>query len=270
MGIEPFLVGSALDCVLAQRLARRLCTQVQGAVRPDARDAGRRPVPVAGRASRCPRCYRAVGCASVRQDRLQGPAGAARGHAGERGDRAAHRRARLGVDHQRGGHRRGHGDAARGRAWSRSRRGSRRWTRSCASWSEAVGSNYRSGSSGRGERPMPRRTTDQARAVGRDREGGRCGDLRVQRGIRPGTESGPGSGRVRPAVVAVGRRVAAAASGRGPAAAHPVPGGGTRRPRRRPSRSCRSTTSARPRRPRCSGCLTPPRCSPPRPSRRSR
>ncbi|MCB0918084.1 MAG: Flp pilus assembly complex ATPase component TadA [Actinobacteria bacterium] len=26
MGIEPFLVGSALDCVLAQRLARRLCT----------------------------------------------------------------------------------------------------------------------------------------------------------------------------------------------------------------------------------------------------
>jgi type IV pilus assembly protein PilB len=25
MGIEPFLVGSAVDCVLAQRLARRLC-----------------------------------------------------------------------------------------------------------------------------------------------------------------------------------------------------------------------------------------------------
>ena len=32
MGIEPFLVGSALDCVVAQRLARRLCQQVQGAV----------------------------------------------------------------------------------------------------------------------------------------------------------------------------------------------------------------------------------------------
>ena len=27
MGIEPFLVGSALDSVLAQRLARRLCTK---------------------------------------------------------------------------------------------------------------------------------------------------------------------------------------------------------------------------------------------------
>jgi type IV pilus assembly protein PilB len=25
MGIEPFLVGSSIDCVLAQRLARRLC-----------------------------------------------------------------------------------------------------------------------------------------------------------------------------------------------------------------------------------------------------
>src|SRR5690606_18844221 len=25
MGIEPFLVGSALDCVVAQRLARKLC-----------------------------------------------------------------------------------------------------------------------------------------------------------------------------------------------------------------------------------------------------
>ena len=27
MGIEPFLVGSAIDCVLAQRLARRLCSK---------------------------------------------------------------------------------------------------------------------------------------------------------------------------------------------------------------------------------------------------
>ena len=27
MGVEPFLVGSSLDCVLAQRLARRLCTK---------------------------------------------------------------------------------------------------------------------------------------------------------------------------------------------------------------------------------------------------
>ena len=28
MGVEPFLVASALDCIVAQRLARRLCDQV--------------------------------------------------------------------------------------------------------------------------------------------------------------------------------------------------------------------------------------------------
>jgi type IV pilus assembly protein PilB len=34
MGIEPFLVGSALDCVLAQRLARRLCGKCKEAYTP--------------------------------------------------------------------------------------------------------------------------------------------------------------------------------------------------------------------------------------------
>ncbi|HEV7964597.1 MAG TPA: GspE/PulE family protein [Actinoplanes sp.] len=34
MGIEPFLVGSALDCVLAQRLARRLCDWCKEAYPP--------------------------------------------------------------------------------------------------------------------------------------------------------------------------------------------------------------------------------------------
>jgi type IV pilus assembly protein PilB len=34
MGIEPFLVGSALDCVLAQRLARRLCAKCKQAYTP--------------------------------------------------------------------------------------------------------------------------------------------------------------------------------------------------------------------------------------------
>ncbi|MDP8900382.1 MAG: hypothetical protein M3N33_04405 [Actinomycetota bacterium] len=27
MGVEPFLTSSAVDCVIAQRLARRLCTR---------------------------------------------------------------------------------------------------------------------------------------------------------------------------------------------------------------------------------------------------
>ena len=35
MGIEPFLVGSALDCVVAQRLARRLCDRCREPYTPD-------------------------------------------------------------------------------------------------------------------------------------------------------------------------------------------------------------------------------------------
>ena len=34
MGLEPFLVGSALDCVLAQRLARRLCSKCKEPYEP--------------------------------------------------------------------------------------------------------------------------------------------------------------------------------------------------------------------------------------------
>jgi type IV pilus assembly protein PilB len=36
MGVEPFLVGSALDCVVAQRLARRLCERCKEPIEPDA------------------------------------------------------------------------------------------------------------------------------------------------------------------------------------------------------------------------------------------
>ena len=36
MGIEPFLVGSAVDCVVAQRLARRLCPKCKEAYQPTA------------------------------------------------------------------------------------------------------------------------------------------------------------------------------------------------------------------------------------------
>ncbi|MCL2091417.1 MAG: Flp pilus assembly complex ATPase component TadA [Micrococcales bacterium] len=35
MGIEPFLVGSALDCVVAQRLARKLCDKCSETYQPD-------------------------------------------------------------------------------------------------------------------------------------------------------------------------------------------------------------------------------------------
>ncbi|HTT91493.1 MAG TPA: ATPase, T2SS/T4P/T4SS family [Acidimicrobiales bacterium] len=35
MGVEPFLAGSALDCVVAQRLARKLCERCRQAFRPE-------------------------------------------------------------------------------------------------------------------------------------------------------------------------------------------------------------------------------------------
>jgi type IV pilus assembly protein PilB len=35
MDIEPFLVGSALDCVVAQRLARRLCDRCKAPYNPE-------------------------------------------------------------------------------------------------------------------------------------------------------------------------------------------------------------------------------------------
>ncbi len=63
MGIEPFLVGSALDCVVAQRLARRLCDRCK---EPYDHDVGKL-VPLRfglfpGQA--IPPLYRPVGCAS--------------------------------------------------------------------------------------------------------------------------------------------------------------------------------------------------------------
>ena len=38
MGVEPFLVGSAIDCVVAQRLARRLCDKCKKPVKVDPAD----------------------------------------------------------------------------------------------------------------------------------------------------------------------------------------------------------------------------------------
>ncbi|MET0989313.1 MAG: ATPase, T2SS/T4P/T4SS family, partial [Glaciihabitans sp.] len=61
MGIEPFLVGSALDCVVAQRLARRLCERCKAPAEYSAEylaglDIGFDP------AGERPALFRAVGC----------------------------------------------------------------------------------------------------------------------------------------------------------------------------------------------------------------
>ncbi len=61
MGVEPFLVASALDCIVAQRLARRLCERCREAYRPSAADlqAGGWDVELSG----VPReLFRPVGC----------------------------------------------------------------------------------------------------------------------------------------------------------------------------------------------------------------
>ena len=61
MGIDPFLVGSAVDCVLAQRLARRLCKHCKEAYQPTATE-----LRVAGLewndGDEIPTLYRAAGC----------------------------------------------------------------------------------------------------------------------------------------------------------------------------------------------------------------
>ena len=61
MGVEPFLVGSALDCIVAQRLARRLCPKCKDAYVPEAAELG-----TLGwdpeTADELPTLYRAAGC----------------------------------------------------------------------------------------------------------------------------------------------------------------------------------------------------------------
>ena len=63
MGVEPFLVASALDCIVAQRLARRLCDRCKEAYRPTANE-----LQMAGweldEVNEGPELFRAVGCAT--------------------------------------------------------------------------------------------------------------------------------------------------------------------------------------------------------------
>lgn len=61
MGIEPFLVGSALDAVVAQRLARRLCGKCKEAYTPTDRELEVGHYPWLDEKDR-PVFYRAVGC----------------------------------------------------------------------------------------------------------------------------------------------------------------------------------------------------------------
>jgi type IV pilus assembly protein PilB len=71
MGIEPFLVGSALDCILAQRLARRLCAKCREAYTPEAETLRQARFPwVEGEP--LPTLYRAVGCSACAKTGYKG------------------------------------------------------------------------------------------------------------------------------------------------------------------------------------------------------
>jgi type IV pilus assembly protein PilB len=71
MGIEPFLVGSALDCVLAQRLSRRLCSKCKEPYAPSAETllAARFPW-TEGEA--LPTLHRSVGCSACAKTGYKG------------------------------------------------------------------------------------------------------------------------------------------------------------------------------------------------------
>ncbi len=60
MGIEPFLIASAITCVLAQRLARRLCKDCKEAYTPSEESLSRIGYPF--EPGNPPKLYRAVGC----------------------------------------------------------------------------------------------------------------------------------------------------------------------------------------------------------------
>jgi type IV pilus assembly protein PilB len=64
MDIEPFLVGSALDCVVAQRLARRLCDRCKTPYLPEAEDLVNLRIGFDPATVPVPTLFKSVGCAS--------------------------------------------------------------------------------------------------------------------------------------------------------------------------------------------------------------
>jgi type IV pilus assembly protein PilB len=71
MGIEPFLVGSAVDAVLAQRLARRLCSRCKEAYVPTAEQLRQARFPWS-EDRELPELFRPVGCAACSKTGYKG------------------------------------------------------------------------------------------------------------------------------------------------------------------------------------------------------
>ncbi|HEV7535776.1 MAG TPA: ATPase, T2SS/T4P/T4SS family [Acidimicrobiia bacterium] len=73
MGVEPFLVISALDCVVAQRLARKLCDRCREEYEPTLAELTEAGWPAALlKAEGAPTLYRAVGCAACSRTGYRG------------------------------------------------------------------------------------------------------------------------------------------------------------------------------------------------------
>ncbi len=62
MGVEPFLVGSALDCIVAQRLARRLCDKCKERFQPTRAELATVGWDLEEEGGEVPTLFRAVGC----------------------------------------------------------------------------------------------------------------------------------------------------------------------------------------------------------------
>jgi type IV pilus assembly protein PilB len=62
MGVEPFLVGSALDCIVAQRLARRLCDKCKERFQPTRAELATVGWDLEADGGELPTLFRAVGC----------------------------------------------------------------------------------------------------------------------------------------------------------------------------------------------------------------
>jgi type IV pilus assembly protein PilB len=71
MGIEPFLVASSLDCVLAQRLARKLCERCKEPYAPTLDELQRADFPI-NPEDEIPKLYRPVGCTTCGQTGYKG------------------------------------------------------------------------------------------------------------------------------------------------------------------------------------------------------
>ena len=87
MGIEPFLVSSAIDAVLAQRLVRKLCDKCKEYYQPTAEAMKEARIPLGADGS-APRLYKAVGCNAC-------------GNTGYKGRMAVHEVLRMSEDIER-------------------------------------------------------------------------------------------------------------------------------------------------------------------------